>query len=174
MKSEYRRFALTLLFPLVFSACTKRQVTAASVDNYRAAAQGLCLSFVLDKFMKAAEPGSPTQHATILSRDGDQRFRSQMHATAKAISDAKSPTEREKLEKSQITQLMDSLRKESPQLIQDCDRLADGFRKCDKFQSDKGRLRACLEQENRRPMEGILAFLNKDAVAGFGPATSVR
>ncbi len=167
MKSEFRWFALTLFFPIVFSACTKRQVSTATSDNYQYVAQGLCLTFVMDKVQKSMQPGSAFKDMVILSPESDARFRVRYHDTSKAISDAKSLADKDRLEKLQMNQLLETLRKESPDLIRKCDRLADGFRRCDKFQSDKNLLRACLEQENKAPMEEIIAFLNRDAATGF-------
>jgi hypothetical protein len=171
MRSEYRWFALTLLLPLVFSACTKRQVgSAAATDTYQYVAQGLCLTFVMDKVRKSMEPGSVFKDTVILSKESDARFRTRYFETSKVITDAKSLQEKERLEKTQMNQLLETLRKESPDLIRKCDRLAEGFRRCDKFQSDQHLLRSCLEQENKAPMEEIIAFLNRDAITGFGGA----
>ncbi len=161
MKRAVRPIILALL--VLFAACTKRQVTAAG-DSYQLVAHGLCLSFVMDKMKKASEPDSVLKDAVVLSKDSDARFRAKYHETSKAITDAKSPREKERLDKQQMSVLLDTLRQESPDLIKKCDKLAEGFRRCDKSSSDK---RGCLEKENKEPMEDILAFLNRDAQAGF-------
>jgi hypothetical protein len=168
MKSEFRWFALTLILPLVFSACTRRQVGSSSgADTYQYVAQGLCLTFVMDKIKRAMEPGSVMKDAMILSKDSDERFRAKYLETSRALGEAKTAKDKERLEKAQIQSLLELLKRETPDLIKKCDRLADGFRRCDKFQNDRDRMRACLERENREPMEQILAFLNRDAAAGF-------
>lgn len=158
---------LVLLFPVVFSACTKRQVGGATADSYQYVAQGLCLTFVMDKIKKTMEPGSLFQDSVVLSKEADARFRARYLETSKAISVAKSLREKDRLDKAQLGTLLEVLRQESPDLIKKCDRLADGFRRCDKFQGDRAQLKVCLERENKEPMDSILAFLNRDAVAGF-------
>ena len=125
----------------------------------------------MDKMKKTMEPGNVLHDSVILSKEADARFRSRYHETSKAISHAKSPGEKDRLDKAQLGALLELLRQESPELIKKCDRLADGFRRCDKFQSDRPRLRGCLERENKTPMEEIVGFLNRDAATGF---SSVR
>lgn len=159
--------ALVLLFPVVFSACTKRQVEGATADSYQYVAQGLCLTFVMDKIKKTMEPGGLFQDSVILSKQADARFRTRYHETSKAISDAKTLREKDRLDKAQLASLLEVLRQESPDLIRKCDKLADGFRRCDKFQGDRPQLKTCLERENKEPMESIVTFLNRDAVTGF-------
>jgi hypothetical protein len=167
MSFSFRPLLVALLFPIVFSACTKRQVGSTTGDTYQHVAQGLCLTFVMDKVKKSSEPESVLKDSVILSKESDKKFRARYQETSKAISEARGPREKEKLERAQMGALLEVLRQETPELLKKCDRLADGFRRCDRFQGDKGRLRECLEKENKLPMEEILAFLNRDAVAGF-------
>jgi hypothetical protein len=126
---------------------------------FRDMAHGICLSHVMKKVMDRSSSEPPEWF--ILSREADDAlFRAHWEHQQK-IDKAESPAEKGKRERDRLAELLGIMRRQSPEFVSKCDKLAVGMMKCMRHGEDKDRLQGCIARENEGATREVFLYMNR-------------